>query len=128
MRYKPFFLLTTELIAYSLHSYVYCSIWKKMFQAHSAYGVVDGIRLDELDYGGSTEASKRDTFVIYDYAHIDLGFFAEVIGLNPFIYHLSNIKWYGCWTKYRDVHNDQAENDEGYVINGVVLSVTLFSP
>ena len=37
-------------------------------------------------------------------------FIAEMIGLNPFIYHLSNIKWYVYWTKYCDVHNDQAEN------------------
>ena len=72
MRYKPSFLLTTDLISYSLHPYVYLSILKKTFQAHSAYDVVDGIRLDELDYGGSTEASKMATLVIYDYAHIYL--------------------------------------------------------
>ena len=30
-----------------------------VFQAHSAYGLIDGVRLDELNVGGSSEASKN---------------------------------------------------------------------
>ena len=41
-----------------------------MFQTHSAYSVIDGIQLDELDYGGSSEASEIATLIIYHYAHI----------------------------------------------------------
>ena len=90
MRYKRTHRLTTDLISYSLHPHVYLSIWKKKSKAHSAYGVVDGIRLDELDCGGSTEASKMATLVIYDYAHIYL-FYCGGDRIKPI--HLSFIKY-----------------------------------